>query len=171
MDSVQKKHERAVGEKFINWYNEHFGKSYTYAYCGVPDLTYGDGSNEIHLEITDAYYDQLDATIKWQNFRGKENAPNHWSGKAPDDGLIEFINTGIAEKCKKSYGNDCILVINVWPYITSVEELENKLSEIEIPETNPFMRIYLTGYFPYSTKSKGCYKCWEVSKSKVYNQK
>jgi hypothetical protein len=30
MDHIKEIHERAVGDKFIIWYNEHFGKSFTY---------------------------------------------------------------------------------------------------------------------------------------------
>jgi hypothetical protein len=163
VDSSQEQYERTVGDKFIAWYNKNFNKSFHYVSRGTPDLTYQDGRDKIHLEITGAYYDQCDATIKWQNVRDLKNAPKRWSGVNSDDNLIKDINIRIKEKCQKSYGNNCILVIYVHPYITSFEELENKLSEIKIPERNPFLKIYLTGDFPVSTKSKGGYQCWEIS--------
>jgi len=166
MDHIQEKHERAVGDKFIIWHNERFGKSFAYISRGIPDLTYNDGNKNIHLEITDAYYDQRDAAIKWQNARGQPNAPKEWSGKNCDGNLIDDINMRIEEKCRKSYGNNCILIINIFPYLTSSREIEIKLHGIKIPETNPFLKIYLTGDFPYSTKSQGGYQCWEISTSK-----
>jgi len=167
MDSIQKQNEQVVGDKFINWYNKHINASFRYYSRGfeAPDLVYCDGNNEIYLEVTGAYYNQLDAAIRWQNARRKENAPKSWRGVNCDDSLIEHINIRLEEKCKKSYGKNCILVIYVRPYITSIEELADRLSEIQIPERNPFLKIYLTGDFPDSTKSKGGYQCWEISKS------
>jgi hypothetical protein len=129
-------------------------------------LTYNDGNKEIRLEITDAYYDEHDATIKWQNARGQPNAPSEWNGVNCDWNLMNDINKVIEKKCGKSYGNNCILIINIIPYLTSSQEIEDKLQEIKIPKTNPFLKIYLTGDFPCSTKSQGGYKCWEITASK-----
>jgi hypothetical protein len=35
MDLIQEKHERAIGDAFIDWYNAHHGTNYTYSGRGA----------------------------------------------------------------------------------------------------------------------------------------
>ena len=45
MDTIQEKHERAVGDAFVEWYNRLKGTSYEYYDRGTdpPDLIYRYG--------------------------------------------------------------------------------------------------------------------------------
>jgi hypothetical protein len=77
----------------------------------APDLRYVDGTRVLNLELTDAYYDeQSDAAMQWDAARKKANAPDSWSGGDFDRALIKNINAGIAKKCRKDYGRNCVLV-------------------------------------------------------------
>jgi hypothetical protein len=77
----------------------------------APDLRYVDGTRVVNLELTDAYYDeQSDAAMQWDAARKKANAPDSWSGGDFDRALIKNINAGIAKKCRKDYGRNCVLV-------------------------------------------------------------
>ena len=96
MDTIQEKHERAVGDAFIDWYNKLKGTSYKYYARGTdpPDLIYRYGREELLLEITVAYYDAGHATMLWQNARDLTDAPDSWSSKSPDQKLIDSVNVG-----------------------------------------------------------------------------
>lgn len=91
MDAIQEKHERAVGDTFIGWYNAQNGT--TFVYQGrpgeAPDLTFVDGEQELLLEIADSYYDKRDAEVKWQNARDVPGAPKAWYGANMDAALAD----------------------------------------------------------------------------------
>jgi hypothetical protein len=164
MDKIQIDHERAVGDRFIGWYNENRKKNF--AYYGrpeeVPDLIYRDGTNELFIELGDAYYDRANALGRWERARGKTDAPKSWSGVNFDRALIANINAIIQDKSGKDYGPNCILVVNVDPELTTGDEMEAMLPEIVIP-TSHFVEIYLTGHFGYSTPESGGYRCWKIN--------
>ncbi|MEE9160085.1 MAG: hypothetical protein V3U60_17080 [Gammaproteobacteria bacterium] len=165
MDDQQAQFERTVGDAFIEWYNNSIGVSFEFSARpeNAPDLHYEDGANQLVLEITGAYYDSLDATLRWQNLRKVANAPTGWGGKDMDESLLDDISTRIRKKCRNRYGADCILVIYVHPAMTLKEEVDELLRRIEIPHDSPFAGIYLTGHFPHSTTSWGGYMCWKLA--------
>lgn len=164
MDATQEKHERAVGESFVGWYNAQNGTAF--AYQGrpseAPDLRFTDGDQELLLEIADSYYDKRDAELKWKNAREVSGAPKAWYGVNMDAALTEHINTVIADKCGKNYGPRCILIVNVSPNLTTAEELEPLLKILKVP-AHAFQAIYVTGGFPQSSQSAGGYRCWKIS--------
>jgi hypothetical protein len=165
MDEIQDKHERAVGEAFIRWFNAKCGKQFKYDNRPheAPDLRYMDGNRVLNIEITDAYYDNRDdAAMQWKAARKEDDAPYRWSGRDSDRTLVSNISETIAEKCRKDYGKDCVLVVAVRPAITSDDEMEQMLSEIKIPEKTPFPGIYLTGEFPWTDSSRGGFRCWQL---------
>ena len=51
MNVIQEKHERAVGDALIDWYNKRHGTTYAYHDRGAnpPDLIYWSGSQQILL--------------------------------------------------------------------------------------------------------------------------
>lgn len=65
-----------------------------------------------------------------------------------------------SQKCRKEYGKNCVLVVAVRPGLTSVDEMEQMLSEVKIPEKTPFTGIYLAGDFPWTDSSRGGFRCW-----------
>lgn len=130
----------------------------------APDLKYCDGSDEMYLEIVSAYYDAQEAAFWWGAKRGVANAPRTWSGKDMDEMLILNINKRLAEKCRKSYGRHCLLVLYVHPLMTLAEEIGSLLAGVSIPSPNPFSGIFLTGLFPISSAgSKGGYFVWQLA--------
>jgi len=164
MDEIQRKHEHAAGDAFVDWYNRENRKRFVYDERPheAPDLRYVDGGDVLDVEITDAYYDQRDAEMQWKTARQKLDAPDRWSGANVDQRLTTDINTRIAEKSAKDYGRDCVLVVNIRPALTTVEEMERMLSEIKMLESNPFAGIYLAGVFPQTSSSGGGFKCWRL---------
>lgn len=164
MDDVQKQHERAVGDKFIEWFNRQNGSSFSFSCRGdrAPDLVYRDQRRMLNIEIVDCYYDNNDAKLKWMNARHISNAPKGWTGVDFDEALLTDINRAVIEKCGKSYGSDCVLLINISPALTTAEEVEEMLPQIEIPKRATFNSIYLSGTFGISRTSVGGYRVWRL---------
>jgi hypothetical protein len=165
MDKLQENFERTVGEAFVSWYNESTGRSFFYARRPdeVPDLEYSDGTDILRLEITTAYYDEVDARFWWQNLRKHPDAPTGWGGKDMDEALIEDVSRRINEKSKKTYGDHCTLIVYVHPAMTLKEEVDELLQTVSLPAQYEFEAIYLTGHFPMSTRSWGGYQCWKLA--------
>ncbi|MFQ5804333.1 MAG: hypothetical protein ACE5JQ_15700 [Candidatus Methylomirabilales bacterium] len=165
MDSIQEQHERAVGDAFIEWYNNWNGTKFRYHGRGAdpPDLVYRSESEETFLEITVAYYDANNAAMLWQNARRVQGAANIWIGKNPDQKIIEHVNAVLTEKCGKQYPPKCVLVVGVYPDVTAAEELDALIGQIKVPVDHPFVEIYLAGNFPSSSGgSGGGYYCWKL---------
>ena len=168
MDTIQGKHERAVGDAFIDWYNERMGTSYAYNARGtdVPDLIYKDDSKELLLEITVAYYDAGHATMLWQNARDLPGAPDSWSTKSPDQKLVDSIGLALAKKSGKAYPSGCVLVVAIYPDLTAAEEFAALMPEIRVPDAHSFVEIYVGGLFPASSSgSVGGYSWWKLRPS------
>ncbi len=166
MDSTQERHERAVGDAFIEWYNKQNCTRFTYHGRAPepPDLIYRFGSKEKHLEITSEYYDEDFATMLWQDARGVPYAADTWSSGEPDQKLIDRINRRLAMKCNKRYPMNCVLVVGVYPHLTASEELHAMIAQIKVPVDHPFAEIYLAGDFPAcSSGSRGGYYCWKLA--------
>lgn len=165
MDITQEQHERAIGDAFISWYNDQNGCHFCYHGRGAdpPDLIYRSGSAEMFLEITTAYYDSAHARMLWQNARGVTAAPDAWSGGAPDLGLMASINSTLEKKGAKTYPSGCVLVVAVYPDLTSADEFRDLLLEIRIPAQHSFPDVYVGGLFPVcSSGSPGGYSWWKL---------
>jgi hypothetical protein len=124
LGALQEKHERAVGDAFIDWYNKQMGTSFAYSAHGAeaPDLIYRDGTKELLLEITVAHYAAGHATMLWQNARDLSDAPDSWSSKGPDQKLIDSVTLALAKKSAKAYPSGCVLPVVVYPDLTDAEE-------------------------------------------------
>lgn len=168
MDTIQEKHERAVGDAFIDWYNERMGTAYAYYARGTdaPDLIYKDGSMELLLEITVAYYDAGHATMLWQNARDLPGAPDLWSTKSPDQKLVDSVSLAFAKKSGKAYPSGYVFLVAVYPDLTAAEEFAELMPEIRVPDAHPFAEIYVGGLFPASSSgSVGGYFWWKLRPS------
>lgn len=168
MDTIQEKHERAVGDAFVDWYNKINGTSYKYYARGAepPDLIYRCGTEELLLEITVAYYDAGQARMLWQNARNLPGAPDSWSSKSPDQKLMDSVNLALDKKSSKAYPPSCVFLVTVYPDLTSAEEFASLIPEIRVPDSHPFAEIYVGGLFPSSSGgSIGGYSWWRLSPS------
>lgn len=151
MDTIQQQHERAVIENFAHWHNETHGTSWTYA--GRPVTATPDGlvrdadGRETPVEVGDAYYDETDAKMKWLPARG-HSGPEKWSGINPDETLADELSRIVEQKAGKLYPAGTVLVLNVYPSLTTVEDMEHVRSLIVIPNPHVFAAIYLFGHFP-----------------------
>jgi hypothetical protein len=166
VDATQDEHERAVADRFIEWYNSRHDTAHEFYSrgAGPPDFVYRDGSCEMLIEVTAAYYDATNATMLWQNARGVPGAAQSWMSKEPDRKLIDSINATLQKKCGKPYPEGCVLLVALYPDITSAEEFEHLRSGIHIPPTMPFAEIYVAGVFPASSGgSRGGYCCWKLA--------
>lgn len=172
MDPTQEQHERAIGDAFIEWYNKQNGTAYGYHDRGAdpPDLVYRSGSQEMLLEVTVAYYDADHATMLWQSARGAPDAADSWSSRSPDRKLIDSINLVLAKKSKRAYPPGCVLVLVLYPDLTSAEEFAELMGQINMAPDHPFAEIYVGGLFPASSSgSAGGYFWWKLSPARKPN--
>ena len=165
MDPLQEQHERWVGDQVIERYNTDYCTSFQfYRRPGeAPDLEYRDGSRLLGVEVATAYYDIEDAKFKWLEARKRPDAPREWCGENFDGNLVENINSELVDKCAKSYGPNCVLVVCVLPSLTFAEEMELLLKDVRVPDTNPFDAIYLCGEFPAPIPSPAERRVWKLT--------
>ena len=81
----------------------------------------------------------------------------------PDQRLIIDINQRIVEKCLGTHDVGTVLVIEIYPAITTKAEFEELKSSIATPSLTPFAAIYVAGSFGHSRDGAGGYSCWKVS--------
>lgn len=169
MDETQAGHERAVGDCFVEWYNNRNGTCLRYSGRGdvAPDLVYRDGTSELAIEITDAYYDDSVATALWAQARGSLDGPDGGTltgGQRPERRLIGAIEQRVEAKALAAYGGKCILVVHAHPAVTTASELDRLVSTIRVPDSHSFAEIYLAGQFPCSTDDGlGGFCCWKIA--------
>ncbi|SRR6266487_3703794 len=163
-ESLKQKVERAVGDAFVEWLNRTTGSEFQFECTGTdpPDLVYRDGDKTLPVEIATSYYDAKDAIARWEYARKDPTAPAKWPLTNPDQTLIADINNRIAEKCLATYDLRTVLVIGIYPAITTKAEFEELKNSIAIPSSIPFTAIYVAGVFPHSSDGQGGYFCWRV---------
>lgn len=164
MDPLQIQHERAVGDKLVEWINKRDGTHYVFASRGddAPDLLYEHEKVKLGVEVVGAYYDQSSAAFLWGNARQVPGAPAQWFGVDYDQCLKINIDLRIAEKCSKAYGSNCILLIAVQPNLTPMADFQKLLPSLSLPTSVPFAGIYIAGDFPCSSCSQGGYFVWQL---------
>jgi len=166
MDIVQKKFERAIGDRFIEWLNYETGSEHRFAGRPdrAPDLLYSSKGVELLIEVTAGYYDTKHAAFIWKGMRGAKDAPDRWTGVNPNRSLAAAISNRVAEKSKKRYGDNTVLLIEVVPGVTSAEDLTELLREQKIQGETPFAGIYVVGRFPITKHSSGGYRVISLKK-------
>lgn len=143
--------ERAVGDRFIEWFNAQYGLSYSFTRRAgeAPDLVYAiPDKAELFIEVTSAYYGDEYAKFIWGGVRRSENLCLV-STNAGDlnNKIVSDVAKAIEKKCIKRYEKHCILVVDITSFWTSPEVLSSMLEQYSIPENN-FAGIYIHGRFP-----------------------
>lgn len=160
-ESLKQKVERAIGDKFVDWLNQVTGSEFQFDRIGAdpPDLVYRDGDKTMPVEVATSYYHEEDAVMRWKEARKDPTAPMKWSKPLdePDQRLITDINQRIVQKCLGTHDKGTVLVIEIYPAITTKTEFEELKSSIVIPNSIPFRAIYVAGSFPSG------YFCWKLS--------
>jgi hypothetical protein len=166
-ESLKQEVERAVGDKFVEWLNRATGSEFQFERIGAdpPDLVYRDGDKTMPVEVATSYYHKEDAIMRWKHARKDRTAPMKWSKPLdePDQRLITGINQRIVEKCLGTHDVGTVLIIEVYPAITTKAEFEELKSSIATPSSTPFAAIYVAGRFGHSRDGAGGYSCWKVS--------
>jgi hypothetical protein len=166
-ESLKQKVERAIGDQFVKWFNRVTGSEFQFDRPGAdpPDLLYRDRDNILPIEVATSYYHEEDAIMRWKHARKDCTAPTKWPKPLdePDQRLITGINQRIVEKCLGTHDVGTVLVIEIYPAITTKMEFEELKSSICIPTSVPFAAIYVAGSFPHGGDSLGGYFCWKVS--------
>jgi hypothetical protein len=147
--------------------NRATGSNFQFERIGAdpPDLVYRDGDKTLPVEVATSYYHEQDAIIRWKHARKDPTAPEKWSKPLdePDQRLITDINERIVKKCSGTHDVGTVLVIEIYPAITTKTEFEELKSSIAIPNSIPFATIYVAGSFPNRGDGPGGYFCWKVS--------
>jgi hypothetical protein len=166
-ESLKQKVERAIGDQFVEWLNRATGSEFQFERTGAdpPDLLYCDGDKTLPVEVATSYYHEEDAIMRWKHARKDSTAPVKWSKPLdePDQRLITGINKRIVEKCLGTHDVGTVLVIEIYPAITTKTEFKELKSSIAIPKSIPFAAIYVAGSFPHGGDGPGGYFCWKVS--------
>jgi len=158
--TIKKDFERNICREFMNSSNVIPPCNTTYSLIEddreAPDFFLQDSNgNKIGLEITSAYHNQELAKGYWKSVQYAKEGSDSYQDVVmsnPDKMLIPFIKNRIEDKCKKDYGQHCILIIHVEEPVWS----DRKLKQIrEIPkslERNPFPVIYICVVVPHSNE-------------------
>jgi len=165
---LQKQHEKDICDIFIQLY-ESKHKFYRYGNdIDEPDCIYKDGQDVLGIEVTTAYYRDIDAKQLWTAARGDREPPAiepSWGGamKNPDDMMCERIQRGINDKCGKTYKNTSkvILLIEENAPLSDEKSIKNCLSNLVVPEQHTFSEIYLLHSSPMH--EGGGYKIHKIS--------
>ena len=153
---LEKAREYWCGKYFIDWLNKEYCCEYVYEPQSgdrVPDLVYRFkhriGSKVcddwLSIEVTEAHYD-----VEGYKFeRGKREI---WFGSDPTLRLADCIVRRIQEKSKKSYGKQCLLLVDkpASAGATDKEELEAEIEELLLKksvDTSKFVGVYVAGVF------------------------
>jgi hypothetical protein len=170
-ESLKQKVERAIGDEFVEWLNRTTGSQFQFERLGAnpPDLMYRDGDKTLPVEVATSYYNENDAIMRWKVARKDPTAPKKWDSpqKNPDQALIADINKQIAKKCLGKHDLGTVLVIEIYPAITTKAEFEEWKNGIAIPSSIPFAAIYAAGSFPHGSDSPGGYFCWKLANGKA----
>jgi len=156
--------EKGIGNTFISWYNKKNRTNYEFNRFGddPPDLIYTDGRKILKVEITTEYYDKRAAQLEWQALRSPDDASQKWFGVDFDKSLVCNMTKRIAEKCRGTQDSGTILVVGIYPRLTTNIDFEEMRKDIKFPEHIPFSGIYAGGRFPSSTDTDGGYFYWQI---------
>jgi len=155
--------EKASCQKFLEFYNKQIGKNIKFIKFGNPNLGKGEPdcicSDGLNIEITTAFYDNLDAKVSWgtvdllKNRISKDDYEKKYSDntrymKSPNHGLYNSINKIVIEKNKKEYNYDGKLFLLIFsrPAITGERAIEAYINEYRNFENIFFDEIWLLIY-------------------------
>ena len=167
--------EKASCQKFLEFYNKQLGKNIKFIKFGNPNLGKGEPdcicSDGLNIEITTAFYDNLDAKVSWgtvdllKNRISKDDYEKKYSDntrymKSPNHGLYNSINKIVIEKNKKEYNYDGKLFLLIFsrPAITGERSIEAYIRQYRNFENIFFDEIWLLIYF------EGYYKIYQLAK-------
>jgi hypothetical protein len=149
-ESLKGLNERAVGDRFIKWFNSQHGLNYAFARRAgeAPDLIYAlPDKTELFVEVTSAYYGEEYARFIWGGVRSSEDMCLVTANTGDrDKRLVSEVVTAIEKKCIKRYETHCILVVDITSFWTAPEVLSDLLRQYSIP-ANVFAGIYIHGRF------------------------
>lgn len=149
MESLKELDERAVGDRFVEWFNTRFDLKYTFLRRAgeAPDLVYAlSDKTELFIEVTSAYYANEYAKFIWDGVRRSEDQVLVTARGDDDTSLVSDIVRIVNQKCNKRYEKHCILVISTTCFWTPAKTLVQLLLQREFPENN-FAGIYVHGRF------------------------
>lgn len=171
-ETLKKRHERAVGNKFIELYNKREKTNYIFKEQGeAPDLLYEDRSSgqKLGVEIVTAYGDENDAKGAWEIARGKR--------KDYDSGLIiepELRSLFSVEECirkkfvkRPSVNSSCYLVIDVRDPLADEDTGEWLREHLVLPEKFPYARTFIL--VPLTSEYR-IYELYDYEKLEVFEQ-
>lgn len=150
IEPLKELNERAVGDRFIEWFNAQHGLSYSFSRRAgeAPDLVYAlPDAGELFIEVTSAYYGEEYAKFIWGGVRGSENSSLVSTDAGDlDKKIVLDVVMAVYKKSMKRYGKHCILVVDITSFWTSPDVLSNLLKQFPTPE-NIFAGIYIHGRF------------------------
>ncbi len=167
--------EKASCQKFLEFYNRQLGENIKFIKFGNPNLGKGEPdcicSDGLNIEITTAFYDNLDAKISWgtvdllKNRISKDDYEKKYSDntrymESPNHGLYNSINKIVIEKNKKEYNYDGKLFLLIFsrPAITGERAIEAYIKQYRNFENIFFDEVWLLIY------SEGYNKIYQLAK-------
>ena len=153
-------------QKFLEFYNKQLGKNIKFIKFGNPNLGKGEPdcicSDGLNVEISGAYYDNVDAKNTWGTIDllknriskkdYKKKYPNNtFFMESPDYGLYDNINKAVVNKNKKEYEYDgkLFLLIVSRPAITDEKDIEVYIKHYRNFENLNFDEVWFLLYNDY----------------------
>ena len=149
MDEFQDRHQSAVGQCFVDWYNSRHRTKYQLLRRDGEDgdLLFGDGEREFKGEIASLYTERLDDSIRWMHARNRPDARRFSTPGEFEQALVGSINDEFVERCLRERVSGRVLLISIHPTVAPVLVLREALRQIVVPVPSPFDGIYLVGTF------------------------
>jgi len=155
---VKKRYEKAVCDTFIRLYESKFS---FYKYGNdkdEPDCFYKLNGKILGIEVTTAYYEDIDAKQEW-TLRRKERKfsgtghEERWGGtiKESDQKIFDRVQKEINCKCKKQYKRASEYILCIYQNAPLSDDSSNKkmVKKLTISKDCFFSEIYLLFQTPF----------------------
>jgi hypothetical protein len=150
--------ERAIGDQFVRLYSNRNEANYKFQKQAgdgeAPDLYYAP---DLELEITQAFNFEGDAK-DIADLRRSKRIQTSRACIEPDEQLKKSIGDRLREKCVRSYGAACILVVYAEVPLLDKDEMDRFVPDIPIPHNQPFAKIFLMCRLP-----PGIFEIWQLA--------
>lgn len=139
--------ERVFADGFFDCLKYQDGPSFTFSRRAgeAPDFVYVNGEDELQVEVTTAYCNNVQPQFLREVAYKPELALVCVGNQ--DEALANSVVERVQEKRLNRYGEKTILLIEVPSGQVSVENLKKLLAEKVFPPL-PFLGVYVSGWFP-----------------------
>jgi hypothetical protein len=148
-EDLKKRHERAVGERFISAYNQQVAKHFQLAAVRErPDLEFRDSETGemLGVEVLTSYYGEDHARREWTDARGGRAGEELLPVAEPDRSVVEKSLKGILGKLQDpfDYPHQLFLVVDISPAVlTTVDDFRREVERLFFASRPQYRGIFV----------------------------